>query len=75
MEWDDISRLVYAQLGLVYDLPGTRRNRGGQLQYHCTHNHLGPVHAQHALENAGLLLLCHSRGIGTRVSWWLINGQ
>lgn len=68
VERDHVNWFVYEQLGMVHDVPGSGRHRGGELQYNCTDNYLGLVHAQYAVQDVGLLLLCHSRGIGTRVS-------
>ena len=68
VEWNHPGGLLYAELGLVHDVPGTGWNRGGQLQHNCPHNHLGSVYAQHAIKDVGVLLLCHTRGIGIRVS-------
>lgn len=69
VERDNASRVVYEQLGLVHDIQGAGGHRRGELQYDRTDNHLRPVYAQYAVQDVGLLLLCHPRGFGIRVSW------
>lgn len=69
VERDHVNRLLYEQLGMVHDVPGPGGHRRSQLQYNCSDHYLGLVYAQYAVQDVGLLLFCHSRRIGIRVSF------
>jgi len=60
--------VVHEAVWMVHRLQSAGRDRRGIVQYHRTDDYLGSVRARHALQDAGTVLLCHTRGIRSGVS-------